>query len=103
MCGIDKTEIVLTGPFNSSSNQNYVCTKFSCLKYDLQCTYTEPDKTYNTTISEGSDQNVLLHAHCLSRLDSLAIKGKFDQRMLLSECAVAQIDPSFRSSHKTFC
>ena len=95
-------EIVLTAPFNSSSNQNYFGTKVSCLKYDLQCTYTEPDKTYNTTmnmrpaktqvslcidplyktscldrpeskegayctISEGSDQNVLLQSHCLSR------------------------------------
>ena len=43
MCGLDKTEIVLTGPFNSSSNQNYIGTKFLCLKYDLQCTYIEPD------------------------------------------------------------
>ena len=25
-------------------------------------------------------------------LDSLAIEGKYDQRMLLSECAVAQTD-----------
>ena len=36
---------------------------------------------------------------CCSRtvypaLDSPAIEGKYDQRMLLSECAVAQIDPS---------
>ena len=37
-------------PFNSSSNQNYVGTKFSCLTYDLQCTYIELDKTYNTTM-----------------------------------------------------
>ena len=50
MSGLDKTEIVLTRPFNSSSNQNYVGTKFSCLKYDLQCTYFEPEKTYNTTM-----------------------------------------------------
>ena len=42
--------IVLTGQFNSSSNKNYVGTKFSCLKYDLQCTNFEPDKTYNTTM-----------------------------------------------------
>ena len=45
---------------------------------------------------------------CCSRtvypaLDSPAIEGKYDQRMLLSECAAAQIDPSLRSSHKTFC
>ena len=38
---------------------------------------------------------------CCSRtvypvLDSPAIKGKYDQRMLLSECAVAQTDPSQR-------
>ena len=42
--------IVLTGQFNSSSNKNYFGTKFSCLKYDLQCTNFEPDKTYNTTM-----------------------------------------------------
>ena len=47
---LDKTEIVQIGPFNCSSNQNYVGTKFSCLKYDLQCTFTESDKTYNTTM-----------------------------------------------------
>ena len=101
VCGLDKNEIVLTEPFNSSSNQNYVGTKFSCLKYDLQCMYIELDKKDNTTmyvrpaktrvslcinllykanfldspeskegayctISEGSDQNVLLQSHCLS-------------------------------------
>ena len=36
-------------------------------------------------------------------LDSPAIEGKYDQQMLLSERAVAQIDPSLRSLHKTFC
>ena len=51
VCGLNKTEIVLTEPFSSSSNQNYVGTKFLCLKYDIQCTYTEPDdKTCNTTV-----------------------------------------------------
>ena len=40
----NSNEIVLTGLFNSSSNQNYVGTKFSCLKYDLQCMYIEADK-----------------------------------------------------------
>ena len=50
MCRLHKTEIALTGLFNFSSNQNYVGTKFSCLKYDLQCMYIEPDKTYNTTM-----------------------------------------------------
>ena len=50
-CACSTTEIVLTGLFNSSSNQNYIGTKFSCLKYDLQCTYNEPDnKTYNSTM-----------------------------------------------------
>ena len=49
-CVLDKTEIVYTGPLNCSSNQNYVGTKFSCLKYDLQCTFTESNKTYNTTM-----------------------------------------------------
>ena len=41
MCGLDKTEIVFTGPLNSSLNQNYVGTRFPCLKYDLQCMYIE--------------------------------------------------------------
>ena len=36
-------------------------------------------------------------------LDSPAIEGKYDQRMFWLECAVAQIDPSLRSSHKMFC
>ena len=45
---------------------------------------------------------------CCSRtvypaLDSPAIEDKYHQRMLLSECAVAQTDPALRSSHKTFC
>ena len=55
------------------------------------------------TISEGSDQNVMLQSHCLSRFGQSAIEGKYDQWMLWSEYAVAQIDPSLRSSHKTFC
>ena len=140
MCGLDKTKIVLTGPFNSSSNQNYVGTKFSCLKYDLQCTKAELDKIYNTTMYSTCDQqrhrSVHVSTHnmyikqpswivwgskkvhrsakglmrmcCCSRtvypaLDSPAIKGKYDQRMLLSECAVAQTEPSLCSSHKMFC
>ena len=133
MCGLNKTEIVLTGPFNSSSNQNYVGTKFSCLKYDLQCMYIEqtiynttmyvrPAKTWVSlcinplykasfldspeskegaylTISERSDQNVLLQSHCLSPFGQpvckydqrmLLSEGKYDQRMLLSEmCSCA--------------
>ena len=130
MCGLDKTKMVLTGPFNSSSNQNYVGTKFSCLKYDLQCTYFEPDKTYNTTIYMRPAKTQvslcidplykvsvlhtvrstkdLVRMCCCSHtvyptLDSPAIEGKYDQRMLLSECAVAQTDPSLRALHKTFC
>ena len=108
--------IVLTGQFNSSSNKNYVGTKFSCLKYDLQCTNFVPDKTYNTTIYmwpaktqvslciDPLDKASFLHTVrsvkglnrmcCWSRtvysaLDSPAIDGKYDQRMLLSECAGA--------------
>ena len=127
MCGLDKTEIVLTGPFNSSSNQNYVGTKFSCLKYGLQCMYFKPDKTYNTTmyvrpaksqvslciepLYKASFLDTVQSAMGLIRmcccnhavyptLDNPAIEGKYDQRMLLSECAVAQTDPSLRSSHK---
>ena len=118
MSGPDKTEIVLTKPFNSSSNQNYVSTKFSCLKYDLQCTYMyfEPDKTYNTTmymrpaktqvslcidplykanfLHTVRSAKGLIRMCCCSRtvypaLDNPAVEGKYDQRMLLSECAVA--------------
>ena len=108
--------IVLTGQFNSSSNKNYVGTKFSCLKYDLQCTNFEPDKTYNTTmyvrpaktpvslcidpLDKASflltvrSVKVLNRMCCCSRtvysaLGSPAIDGKYDQRMLLSECAGA--------------
>ena len=108
--------IVLTGQFNSSSNKNYVGTKFSCLKYDLQCTNFEPDKTYNTTMYvrpaktqvslciDPLDKVSFLHTVrsakglnrmcCCSRtvysaLDSPAIDGKYDQRMILSECAGA--------------
>ena len=133
VCGIDKTEIVLTGPFNSSSNQNYVGTKFSCLKYDLQCTYTEPDKTYNATMyvrptktqvnlcidplykasflhTVQSAKGLIRMCCCSSSVypiypasDNPAIKGKYDQQMLLSECAVAQTDPTLCSSHMTFC
>ena len=36
-------------------------------------------------------------------LDSPAIEGKYDQRMLWSECAVAQTHPSIRLSYKRFC
>ena len=117
---LDKTKIVLTRPFNSNSNQNYVGTKFSCMKYDLQCTYFEPDKTYNTTMYVRPAQTQvslcidplykasflytvqsakgLIRMCCCSRtvypaLDNPAVEGKYDQRMLLSECAVVQIDP----------
>ena len=42
--GLKKTKVVLTGLLNSSSNQNYVSVKFSCLMYDFQCTYIERTK-----------------------------------------------------------
>ena len=133
MCGLDKTEIILTGLFNASLNQNNVSTKFSCLKYDLQCMYTEPDKTYNTTMYVRPTKTPvnlcidslykasflhtvrsakgLIRMCCCSRtvypvypaLDNPTIKGKYNQRMLLSECAVAQTDPTLCSLHKTFC
>ena len=45
----------------------------------------------------------MLQSHCLSRFGQSAIEGKYDQRMLWSEYAVAQIDLSLRLSHKTFC
>ena len=123
MSGLDKTEIVLTRPFNSSSNQNYVGTKSLCLKYDLQYTYFEPDKTYNTTmyvrpaktqvslcidplykasfLHTVRSAKGLIRMCCCSRtvypaLDNPAVEGIYDQRMLLS-------DPSLPSLHKTFC
>ena len=117
---------------NSSSNQNYVGTKFSCLKYDLRCTYIEQTKP--TILQCTCDQQRLgsvcasTHyikerfldspeskegAYCMisnglirmcccigtvyPALYSQAIEGKYDQRMLLSECAVALNDPSFYS------
>ena len=47
MCGLDKTYIVLTGPFLTP-----VQTKITSVqKYDLQCSYNEPDdKTYCSTM-----------------------------------------------------
>ena len=79
---LDKTEIVLTGPFSSSSNQNYVGTKFSCLKYDLQCTYIEYelplDKTYNTqyfnvcATSKDSGQSVCASTHYIKQTSWIA-------------------------------
>ena len=91
-----------------------VTAKFSCLKYDLQCTNFEPDKTYITTMYvrlaktpvslciDPLDKVSFLHTVqsanglnrmcCCSRtvysaLDSPAVDGKYDQQMLLSECA----------------
>ena len=122
MCGLDKTEIVLTGPFNSSSNQNYVVTKFSCLKYDLQCRYFEPDKTYNSTmyvrpaktrvslcidpLYKASFLHTVRSAKGLFRmcccshavypaLNSPAIEGKYDQRMLLSNVQLPRLTQVF--------
>ena len=84
MCRLDKTEIVLTGLFKSSSNQNYVGTKFSCLKYDLQCTYFEPDITYNTTMYVPSAKTQV--SLCIDPQASCIL---YDQRRVWSECAVA--------------
>ena len=129
MSGLDKTEIRLTRPFNSSSNQNYVGTKFSCLKYDLQCTYFEPDETYNTTmyvrpaktqVSLCIDQlykasflhtvrsaKGLIRMCCCSRTVYPALDSRLSKVNTISECssefAVAQTDQSLRSLHKTFC
>ena len=94
-----------------------VGTKFSYLKYDLQrsvCALTHyikqaswiarsPKKVHTVRSAKG-----LIRMCCCSRtvypaLDSLDIEGKYDQRMLLSECAVAQTDSSLRLSHKMFC
>ena len=62
-----------------------------------------PKKVHTVQSAKG-----LIGMCCCSRtvyhaLDNPAIEGKYNQRMLLSECAVAQIDPTLRSSHKTFC
>ena len=84
MCGLDKTEIVLTGPFNSSSNQNYFSTKLSCLKYDLQCTYFEPDITYNTTMYVRPAKTQV--SLCIDPQASWIL---YDQQRVKSECAVA--------------
>ena len=108
--------IVLTGQFYSNLNKNYVGTKFSCLKYDLQCTNLEQDKTYNTTMyvrpaktsvslcidpldkasflhtvrsAKGLNRMCCCSCTVYSALDSPAIGGKYDQRKLLSECAGA--------------
>ena len=53
------------------------------------------------TISEGSDQNVLLQSHCLSRFGQ-PIEGKYDQRMLLSECAVGRLTRVFARRTRRF-
>ena len=105
MCGLNKTYIVLTGPFLTP-----VQTKITLVqKYDLQFSYNEPDnKTYYSTmyvrpaktrvslcidplykasfldsleegaycmISKGSDQNVMLQSHCLSRFGQPGYRG----------------------------
>ena len=84
-----------TGPFNSSSNQNYVDTKFSCLKYDLQCTFTESDKTYNTTMYVRPAKTLV--SLCIDPLDKASFLDSpvqrrcilYDQWSVWSECAVA--------------
>ena len=117
--------------FNSSSNQNYVGTKIWSYNEPNDKTYystmyvrpaktrvslcidplykqaswiaRSPKKVHTVRSAKG-----LFRMWCYSHtvypaLDSPAIEGKYDQWMLWSECAVAQIDPSLRSSHKTFC
>ena len=49
--------IVLTGQFNSSSNKNYVGTKFSCLKYDLQCT-VQSAQPYYVSFSLANEERI---------------------------------------------
>ena len=121
--------IVLTGQFNSSSNKNDVGTKFSCLKYDLQCTNFEPDKTYNTTMYvlpaktqvslciDPLDKASFLHTVrsakglnrmcCCSRTVYSALDSRLPMVNTISECSYqnvqARTDQSLRSSHKTFC
>ena len=129
MSGLVKTEILLTRPFNSSSNQNYVGTKFSCLKYDLQCMYFEPDKTYNTTmyvrpaktqvslcidplykasfLHTVRSAKGLIRMCCCSRtvypaLDNPVVEGKYDQRMLLSECQLRRLTRVFARCTRRF-
>ena len=78
--------IVLTGQFNSSSNKNYVGTKFSCLKYDLQCTNFEPDKTYNTTMYVWpAKTQVCASTHKIKQASCIL----YDQWRVWTECAVA--------------
>ena len=127
--GLTRHKIVLTGQLNSSSNKKYVGTKFSCLKYDLQCTNFEQDKTYNTTMymrpakSQVSmcidplDKASFLHtvrsAKCLNRMCccSRTVYSALDSRLstvnMIGECSYqnvqARTDPSLHSSHKTFC
>ena len=76
--------IVLTGQFNSSSNKNYVGTKFSCLKYDLQCTNFEPDKTCNTTMYVWPAKTQV--SLCIDPQASCIL---YDQWRVWTECAVA--------------
>ena len=129
MCGLNKTKIVLTGQFNSSSNKNYVGTKFSCLKYDLQCTNFEPDETYNTTMYvrpaktqvslciDPLDKASFLHTvrsakglnkmcHCSCTVYS-TLEARLSTVNTISKCSYqnvqARTDQSLRSLHKTFC
>ena len=60
------------------------------------------DSPESCTISEGSDQNVLLQSHCLSRFGQPAVEGKYDQRMLLSECAVGRLTRVFARPTRRF-
>ena len=62
-----------------------------------------PQKVHTVWSSKG----LIRMCYCSRTVDpalgSPAIEGKYDLRMLWSECAVAQTHPSIRLSHKTFC
>ena len=55
------------------------------------------------TISKGSDWNVLSCSRTVyPALDSPAIEGKYNQRMLLSECAVGRLTRVFARRTRRF-
>ena len=85
MCGLDKTEIVLTGPFKSKLHWYKVLisevwfTKVSlCIDPLYKASFLdslESKEGAYCTISEGSDQNVLLQSHCLSCFGQPGYRG----------------------------
>ena len=140
MCVLDKTEIVKTGPFNSSPNQitctsvqsSHVWSKIYNVRSlnrkkhtILQCTCDQqrlrhavsasthwikqaswiarsPKKVHTVRSAKG-----LIRMCCCSRtvypaLDSPVIKGKYYQRILLSECAVGRLTRVFACRKRRF-